>query len=91
MSDLGFLLWNRWDETKKSVKLKIFENLAKKLDLSSNEKVESAFWSGVFYKEVELYRKLLSNCPETDASSTTAKYEHFLHEAIAYYEQLISS
>ena len=27
-----------------------------KFDSHSNEKVEGAFWSGVFYKEVELYR-----------------------------------
>ena len=60
-----------------------------KIDVNSNEKVEGAFWSGVFYKEVELYRKLLNNCPETDSSSTTAKYEQFLHEAIGFYEQLI--
>ena len=36
-------------------------------------------------------RKLLNNCPETDSSSTTAKYENFLHEAISYYEKLIQS
>ena len=28
-----------------------------KFDSHSNEKVEGAFWSGVFYKEVELYRQ----------------------------------
>ena len=40
---------------------------------------------------MELYRRLLNNCPETDAIPISAKFNDMLHDAISFYENLISN
>ena len=40
---------------------------------------------------MELYRRLLQNCPETDASPISAKFNDMLHDAISFYENLITN
>mgnify|MGYP000222175523 CR=1 FL=1 len=74
---------------KLTLSLKSVLKLASKLNLLYPNNIQ--FWSGVFYKEVELFRRLQANSPEGDAAALRAKYIDTLYSAIDYYQNLILS
>ena len=54
------------------------------------EKVFDLVWKGIFYREVELYRKKLETASEEDASSITAEFVECLLLGVDYYNDVVS-
>ncbi len=54
------------------------------------EKVFDLVWKGIFYREVELYRKKLENASEEDASAITVEFVDCLLLGVDYYNDVVA-